>query len=215
MSDAGNPNGGGNGNYQNDQCVACNWGPTPDDYKFVFSFNHVYDLPFGPQQRFLNHGWLSNVVGGWSINGIWSAYSGSRFTPFLSANVSNQAGGGNQRPNRIGNGNLPSGQRNFRHWFDLTAFAPPTQYTFGNAGTGILIGPRYFDADIGVYRTIPITERAKLTFRCESFNAFNNVNFGIPNSTIGTPTAGTISSVVVGPGGSSARVFQLAAKLIF
>ena len=215
LSDADNPNGGGNGNYQNDQCVACNWGPTPDDYKFVFSFNHVYDLPFGPQQRFLNHGWLSNVVGGWSINGIWSAYSGSRFTPFLSANVSNQAGGGNQRPNRTGNGNLPSGQRNFRHWFDLTAFAAPDQYTFGNAGTGILIGPRYFDADIGVYRTIPITERAKLTIRFESFNAFNNVNFGIPNSTIGTPTAGTISSVVVGPGGSSARVLQLAAKLVF
>lgn len=215
LSDSGNPNGGGNKDYQNDQCIACNWGPTPDDYKFVFSFNHVYELPFGRQQRFLNHGWLSYVVGGWSVNGIWSAYSGSRFTAFLSANVSNQAGGGTQRPNRIGNGSLPSNQRSYKNWFDLTAFTVPAQYTYGNAGTGILVGPGYFDADLGVFRSVQITERAKLTFRGESFNAFNNVNFGIPNSTIGTSTAGTISSTVVGPGGSSARVIQLAAKIEF
>ena len=215
LSDAGNPNGGGNGNYQNDQCVACNWGPTPDDFKFVFSFNHVYQLPFGPQQRFVNHGWLSYVVGGWSLNGIWSAYSGSRFTPFLSANVSNQAGGGTQRPNQITNGNLSSSQRSYTHWFNLTSFTAPAQYTFGNAGTGSLVGPRYFDADIGIFRTVPIREWARLTVRGESFNIFNHVNFGIPNSTIGTPTAGTISSDVVGPGGSSARVLQLAAKVEF
>jgi Carboxypeptidase regulatory-like domain/TonB dependent receptor-like, beta-barrel len=215
LSDAGNPNGGGNGNYQNDQCVACNWGPTPDDFKFVFSLNHVYELPFGQHQRFLNHGWRSYLVGGWSLNGIWSAYSGSRFTVFESANVSNQAGGGNPRPDRIGNGSLPSGQRSYEKWFDVTSFASPAQYTFGNSGTGILVGPGYFNADLGIYRTVHLTERTKLMFRAESFNTFNNVNFGIPNSTIGTATAATISSTVVGPGGSAARVLQLAAKFEF
>ena len=214
LSDAGNPNGGGNSNYQNDQCVSCNWGPTPDDYKFVFSLNHVYALPFGPQQRFLNHGWLSYIVGGWNVNGIWSAYSGSRFTVYESANVSNQSGGGTQRPNRVGNGALPSNQRSYRDWFNLSDFTAPAQYTFGNSGTGILTGPLYFDADLGIFRTVQL-EHAKLTFRGESFNTFNNVNFGIPNSTIGTSIAGTISSDVVGPGGSSARVIQLAAKFEF
>lgn len=149
------------------------------------------------------------------MNGIWSAYSGSRFTVLLSANVSNASGGGNQRPNRIGNGSLPSNQRSYKDWFDLTAFASPAQYTFGNSGTGILLGPGYFDADLGVFRSVKITERSKLTFRAESFNTFNNVNFSAPNATIGTATAGTISSTVVGPGGSSARVLQLAAKVEF
>ena len=45
---------------------------------------------------------MSYVLGGWSINGIWSAYSGGRFTVYESANVSNSSGGGTQRPNRIG-----------------------------------------------------------------------------------------------------------------
>lgn len=215
LSDAGNPNGGGNGNFQNDQCIACNWGPTPDDYKHVLSINHVYELPFGAGQKFLNHGVLSYVVGGWSINGIWSATSGSRFTALLSANVSNASGGGNQRPNQTANGNLSSNQRNYQHWFNLNAFAAPAQYTFGNAPTGSLVGPRYFDADLGVYRSFRFFEKTKLTFRGESFNTFNNVNFGVPNSTIGNASAGTISSTVVGPGGSSARVLQLAAKVEF
>ena len=215
LSDSGNPNGGGNSNYQNDQCIACNWGPTPDDYKHVFSLNHVYELPFGAQQRFLNHGFVSYIVGGWSLNGIWSAYSGSRFTPLLSANVSNASGGGNQRPNRIGNGSLPSNQRSYKDWFNLSDFVAPAQYTFGNSGTGILEGPGYFNADLGVFRSVKIAERYKLTFRGESFNTFNHVNFGVPNATIGTAIAGTISTTVTGPGGSSARVLQLAAKVEF
>jgi hypothetical protein len=215
LSDAGDPNGGGNSNYQNDYCIACNWGPTPDDYKHVLSINHVYELPFGPQQKYLTHGFLSYVLEGWSVNGIWSAYSGSRFTAFLSANVSNASGGGTQRPNRIANGALASNQRSYKDWFNLNAFTAPAQYTYGDSGMGILVGPRYFDADLGVFRSFPIREGSKLTFRAESFNAFNNVNFGIPNSTIGTAIAGTISTTVVGPGGSSARVLQLAAKVEF
>lgn len=215
LADAGNPNSGGNGNYQNDQCISCNWGPTPDDYKHVLSINHVYEFPFGKQQKFFNNGPLSYVLGGWSLNGIWSAYSGSRFTPYLSSNVSNAAGGGNQRPNRVGNGALPSGQRSYKDWFNLNDFTTPAQYTYGNAGTGMLTGPQYFNADLGLFRSFHVMERAKLTIRSESFNTFNHTNFSVPNATIGTATAGTISSTVVGPGGSSARVLQLAAKIDF
>ena len=215
FADAGNPNSGGNSNYQNYQCIACNWGPTPDDYKHVLSVNHVYTLPFGPKERFFNHGAMSYVLGGWNINGIWSAYSGGRFTVYESANVSNSSGGGTQRPNRIGKGTLPAGQRNFHSWFNVNDFVAPPQYTFGNSGTGILTGPGYFDVDLGLYRSFHVTERAKLTLRAEGFNTFNHTNFSLPNSTVGTAIAGTISSTVVGPGGSSARVLQLAAKVDF
>jgi hypothetical protein len=104
LSDAGNPNGGGNSDYQNDQCVACNWGPTPDDHKPVLSFNHAYELPFGVGRKFVNHRPLGYALAGWDLNGIWSAYSGGRFTAILGTNVSNQSGGEDQRPNRIGRG---------------------------------------------------------------------------------------------------------------
>jgi hypothetical protein len=216
LSDAGNPNGGGNSDYQNDQCIACNWGPMPDDYKHVLSVNHAYELPFGVGRKFVNHGPLGYVLAGWDLNGIWSAYSGGRFTAILGTNVSNQSGGGDQRPNRIGSGILPAGQRNISHWFNINDFVAPAQYTFGNSGTGILTGPGYFDADLALHRTFRITERFRLTYRSEWFNSFNHANFSNPNATIGTAPAGTISSTQSSNGGTqSARIIQMALKLEF
>ncbi len=209
LSDVGLPNGGGNGDIQNHFCVRCNWGPTPDDYTHVFTLNHVYQFPFGAGRQHLTHGPAAWILGGWDINGIWSAHTGGRFTPVLGTNVSNSSGGGTQRPNRLASGNLPSGQQTIAHWFDTAAFAAPALYTFGDSGTGILTGPGYFDLDLGIVRTIPITEHVGLTLRGEVFNAFNRANFNNPNASIGTGPAGTISSTL------PARIIQLATKIVF
>jgi hypothetical protein len=204
----GNPNGSGNADIQNHLCIACNWGPTPDDYKHVLSFNHVYELPFGPHRTHLTSGPLAYILGDWNVSGIWSAQSGGHFTPVLGTNISNSAGGGTQRPNRVANGNLSSGQSIY-HWFNTTAFVAPAQYTFGNSGTGILTGPIYFDVDLSVVRRFHVTERFALDLRGEFFNTLNRANFSNPNATIGTAQAGVISSTL------PARVIQVAVKLSF
>jgi hypothetical protein len=208
LSDAGNPNGSGNSDIQNHLCIACNWGPTPDDLKHVLSINHVYELPFGRDRTHLTHGPLAYVLGDWNLSGIWSAQSGAHFTPVLGTNVSNSAGGGTQRPNRIANGNLTSGQT-INHWFDTTAFVAPSQYTFGNSGTGILTGPIYFDVDLSIVRRFRLSERFALDTRGEFFNTFNRANFNTPNASIGTAQAGVISSTL------PARVIQVALKVSF
>jgi hypothetical protein len=191
------------------RCFNCSWGPVPDDLKHVFVANHAYELPFGVGRRYLSHGWLAQVVGDWNLNGIWSANSGQHFNATLATAVSNSSGGGGDRPNRISDGNLPSGERTINRWFNLAAFAAPAQFTFGNAGTGILVGPGYFNVDLGIHRNFPIKERLTLSYRAELFNAFNRANFGVPNSVIGNPQAGQISST------SAARIIQMAVKLIF
>ena len=192
LSDAVNPNGGGNSNSQNDYCIACNWGPTPDDYKHVLSINHVYELPF----------WAGTEIPDARLSVLSSGRVERKqdlerlqrqpVCRFSVGKLSNASGGGTQRPNRIANGALPSNQRNYKDWFNLNTFVAPAQYTYGNSGMEILVGPGYFDSDLGVFRSSPIRERSKLTFRAESFNTFNNVNFGIPNSTIGTAVAGAL-----------------------
>jgi hypothetical protein len=209
LADTGNPNGGGNNDIQNHFCVACNWGPTPDSYRHVLSVNHVYDLPFGPHRRYLRSGPLGYILGDWTINGIWTAQSGPAFTPLLGTTVSNSAGGGTQRPNRVGSGYLPGGQQTIDQWFDPTAFVAPAQFTFGNSGTGILTGPSYFNVDLGLVRHFSIMERFGLDLRGEWFNAFNHANFNSPNASIGTAQAGVISSTF------PARIIQLAAKVTF
>ena len=126
--------------------MACNYGPTPDDYTHVLSVNHLYELPFGPHRAYLNNGLASKIFGNWDINGIWSANTGGRFTPILGTNVSNSSGGGDQRPNRIANGNLSSGQSIY-NWFNTAAFVAPAAYTFGNSGTGISYRSRHVQCE--------------------------------------------------------------------
>jgi Carboxypeptidase regulatory-like domain len=209
LSDVGNPNGGGNSDIQNNLCIACNWGPTLDDYKHVLSINHVFELPFGRDRKYLRQGPAAWILGDWNLSGIWTAQSGPRFTPILGTSVSNSSGGGSQRPNRIASGNLSSGQT-IDHWFDTSAFVAPTVYTFGNSGTGILTGPGYFDVDLSLVRHFPIRERFGLDVRSEWFNTFNRANFNAPASggvTIGTAQAGAISSTF------PARIIQMAVKV--
>ncbi len=209
LSDVPNINGGGIPLPQNARCFNCNWGPPPDDYKHVLVFNHAYELPFGHGKQYLTHGLAAYVFGDWSVNGIWSVNSGQRFTVTLATGASNTSGGGPERPNRIASGTLPSSQRTIDHWFDTSAFVAPAQYTFGNSGTGILVGPGRFNTDLGIHRNFPIRELFTLSFRGEMFNAFNHPNFGVPAAAIGNVQAGQIS------GTDPARVIQLALKLNF
>jgi hypothetical protein len=171
--------------------------------------NHVYELPFGRGREWANAGPLSHIIGNWTVSGIWSLASGEHFTPGLAAGVSNSAGGGGDRPNRLGDGNLEASQRTVDRWFELEAFASPAQFTFGNAGRGILIGPGNFNVDLGIHRNFRIAEQWRLSLRWEMFNAFNRANFGLPNAAIGNASAGQISST------APARIMQLAVKLNF
>lgn len=209
LGNSANINGGGNAPPQNARCFRCEFGVMPDDRTHVFVLNHEYELPFGVRRRFVNHGLLAHLIGDWTITGIWSASTGDHFTPTLASPLSNSAGGGGDRPDRIADGNLPAGNRSIDRWFDLAAFMAPPQFTFGNAGRGILVGPGLFNVDLGVHRNFAVTERKYVSFRWEMFNAFNRANFGDPNASIGNNVAGQIS------GTQPARIIQLALKLIF
>ena len=81
-------------------------------------------------------------------------------------------------------------------WFNINAFATPRQFTFGNSANFVLIGPGYFNTDLGVHRNFQVGERAKLSFRWEMFNSFNRANFNNPNATTGTAPAGQISGTL-------------------
>ena len=133
MSNSGHVNGGGNGPPQDARCTACEWGNMPEDRRQILVFNHVWELPFGKNRKFLTTGPAAWVFGNWDLSGVWTASSGERFTATLAGPVSNSAGGSGDRPNRVGDGNLPSDQRTIDRWFDTAAFATQPQFTFCNS----------------------------------------------------------------------------------
>jgi hypothetical protein len=188
----------------------------PTDRRHVLIVNHVYELPLGHGHQYLATGALGKIVGNWQLSGIWSVMTGTYFTPTLATGVTNTAEGsglfssGAERPNcSAAGGNLNSNQRSIDQWFNVGAFSIPQTYTFGNCGPYSLLGPGYFNADLGVHRIFNVTERVRLTFRWEMFNAFNHVNFSNPNASIGASTAGQISAT------QPARSMQLALRATF
>jgi len=209
MANAANINGGGNGPPQDSRCYRCEWGSMPEDRRHMVVLNHVYELPFGFGRPYVSRGLLAHIVGNWNVSGIWTLSTGEHFTPGVAAAVSNSAGGGGDRPNRLRDGNLPVDQRTINRWFDLGAFASPAPFNFGNAGRGILEGPGNFNVDLGVQRIFKLRESVRLNYRWEMFNAFNRANFVIPNATIGSPVAGQISAT------APARIMQMALKVSF
>jgi hypothetical protein len=162
-----------------------------------FVSNAIWELPFGKGRALLNTGGAANwVLGGWQLSAVYNAQTGEYFTPsFSGPDPSNtQTFGG--IPDRIGNGNLPSGQRTIARWFDATAFAVPPAGRFGNSGRNILIGPGRQAVNLGLFKTFYPSERFNIRIQGTFTNAFNHPNFGTPNTNISAPASvGTISSL--------------------
>ncbi|TAM83325.1 MAG: TonB-dependent receptor [Acidobacteria bacterium] len=173
----------------------------------------VYELPVGQGRRFLNQGGVVNaILGGWDTSSIITLESGVPITVTVGGpNLSNSLAG-NWYPNRLANGNLPSGQGTIQRWFDTSAFVTPSPFTFGNSGRDILRGPHYRNVDFSLSKNfiLPLkSERPKLTIRADFLNIFNHPNFGLPNSTLGSSAFGTIRSALM------PRQIQLGARIQF
>jgi Carboxypeptidase regulatory-like domain/TonB dependent receptor len=167
-------------------------------HRWVTSFN--YEIPFGRGRRHnTDNRVLDIVAGGWNIGGIFTIASGFPFSPQIGFDPSNTGDQGLVRPNRIGSGTLPGGQRSPNLWFDVNAFTIPDNFTFGNAGRNILIGPgqRVFDGSLR--KEFTMFREQKLEFRVEFFNMFNHPNFAQPDPLIddGPGAAGSITGVAI------------------
>ena len=181
------------------------------DIPHNFTVGLVYNLPFGHGQQWITRGIGSRVLGNWQFNSIISVRSGQPYTPIMNvdtANIGTTAAQTRARPNLVGNPNLsnPTPQQ----WFNTAAFASPAQYTFGTAGRNILRTQASQDFDLSLFREDKVTERIKLQFRVEAFNALNHPVFGIPQTTFTSPTFGVVSTTI-----GNARQIQLGLKMIF
>jgi hypothetical protein len=181
------------------------------DIRNRFVVSALYGLPFGQGKMFLSSAnrLEDALIGGWQLNGIFTAQSGLPFSPTISSDPAN-TNSTFLRPNRIGNGALPKGQRTIKDWFDISAFAVPDVFTYGNSRPDILTGPGTINLDLSAFKTFTITESTRLQFRAESFNLANHPNFSNPATAIDTESAGAITGTY-----NNGREIQLALKLLF
>ena len=96
-------------------------------------------------------------------------------------------------------------------WFNTAAFQRNAIGRYGNAGRSIVMGPGSWNWDVSFQKTFPIvSDRHRLEFRGDLFNAINHANLSAPATTFNsTQSFGRITST------GSARVVQFALRYAF
>ena len=204
---------------QNTHDLNAERGDNGPDYRHQFSTAASYALPFGRGQHFLNRTGPSDwVAGGWQTQGILTLFSGQAFTPRLSYDPTN-TGSAMPRPDLVGNPHvLPDGMhQSIGLWYNPAAYAIPAlapgqslAHDFGNAKRGTLRGPAIHNLDLSLFKNFNFSEAIKVQFRAEAFNLLNTPEFSLPNGTVDTAQAGTITST-----SHDARQLQFALKVMF
>ncbi|MBZ5659470.1 MAG: TonB-dependent receptor [Acidobacteriia bacterium] len=155
-----------------------------------------YDLPFGDRRHWLRSGAGAKLFGNWELIGTTQYNSGSHLTPYISASFTNSVGPLlSQRPDRIGDPNLPSGQQTTTQFFNVKAFQLPATGTFGNASRGIIVGPSTFNVNLALERRMHFGPDGKYTFqlRWETQNLTNSPNFSNVITVIDAVDAGLLT----------------------
>ena len=114
------------------------------DHRHQFVGHVTYELPFYRGRG----GWQEGLLGNWRWNGIVMLQTGAPFTVNLTEDVANIGAGPAQRPNLVGDPNLPGGQRSPDRWFDTGAFSLPDPLTFGSAPRNPVFGPGLATVDM-------------------------------------------------------------------
>ena len=161
------------------------------DRRQIFNGTVVYQVP-----KFANSA-MRMAASGWQVAGIFRAASGlplavtTGIDDSLTGQCNGPITGCVERPNQVAaNAYAATGSLQF---LNAAAFAQPATGTFGNLGTGNLIGPALTEIDMAISRTFAIHERYKLDIRGEAFNLPNSFRAGCPQ--------GSTTCTITGAGG--------------
>lgn len=149
-----------------------------------FQAGWIAEFPFGQGKRWAKDGIARRVLGGWQLNGVLSAYSGNPFTVTASGTSLNAPTETQTADQVLSNAAILGGTGPGQSYFDPKAFAPVTAVRYGTSGLNILRGPGVFNVDLGLFRQFSLTERFKLQFRTEAFNATNTPHFNNPGTSV-------------------------------
>ena len=192
----------------NNMSVGLNKARMNDNRTHVFTQSYMWSLPFGKGQKWAQGRVANWVAGGWQIQGLFTATSGSWFSPSVSGILN--APGNAERPNWIAPVTYTNKTGPGEKFFSVDSFATPAQNTLGNAGRNILQGPGFGNFDAAIHRNFQIKERYQLALRIESFNSTNTAHYNNPNGNRQSPQFGEINGAE-----QDQRQFQIGLTLRF
>jgi hypothetical protein len=159
----------------------------------VFVANYVYNLPFFKNS---SNSFAKQVLGGWTVSGITSFFSGSPVNFNCGVSGFSTGIGRSYRCNTVGNLQIQKGTINDPQfgptpgWFNPAVITQPLMSQlyangqagmFGYMGRNVLTGPGRNNTDLALLKDFQFpwfgSEHSTLQFRAETFNTFNHPQF--------------------------------------
>jgi hypothetical protein len=187
--------------YQNPNNRHADRGNCASDRRSAYNFSGVASAP-----DFANR-WAERIASHWQLTAIVRAYSGDSFTPTTGGIDNALTGTSNQRPNVTGDWRVAHPGPGA--WFNKAVFTANTPGNYGNSPRGLIVGPKYVNTDMALFRSFPIFHDQSITFRAEAFNIWNHTEFMDPIQTTNSSAFGTIQAA------NDPRIMQLALKYMF
>jgi hypothetical protein len=194
--------GGGTSLVQDSQNIAAEWAPSNFDRRHQVTATSTIQLPWGVDRHWLaDGGFLSTIVGDWTMSANLTWQSGTPLTARCSACAAALAGGtvGTLRADYLGGSiALPSpiiGPNGAIQFFNVGAFGVPAPGTFGDSLRNMIIGPGSHQLNATFSRDVRLGGNRGMTINVSVNNILNTVNYGSIDTNINSQTFGQVTSV--------------------
>ena len=157
---------------------------------------------------------MNALVGGWNLNGVLSFSSGTPFDVGSGKDIAETGnynygnGYGYERANVVGS--FYPGSKGPDGWINVASFQVPAKDTFGNLGRDSLRSDWNKNLDLSIFRQFSFTERVRMEFRFEMFNATNTPVWAVPVTSLENSNFGKVTHAANVP-----RQLQFGLKLYF
>ncbi len=165
------------------------------DVRHRLTGNWIYELPVGPNRRFLNKGgFMAAALDGFSISGNFTFASGSYFTPSYQTTAAEIAAGGNYtlRPDRDFLQPL-HGSGTLGNFFNKNAFVAPPPDQYGTASRYSIEGPGQVLVSAALSRTVKLGDTRSFEGRMQASNVFNTVQYNGIDTVLSSATFGRVT----------------------
>jgi hypothetical protein len=201
------------------------YAPSDFDVNQRFVASYVYDLPIGRGKKVMGgaNRVTDALIGGWELTGITTLQSGFPFG-INSADPLGYTGSIAPRASYVPGCDIHGGVKAQFQRLNMACFYQSAPGVYGDTGRNFLRQPGINNFDMGLAKSVAITEKIRLSLRGDTFNTFNHHQYAITVGGLATGGSGGGSAIDNGltdslagkiTSASPGRVIQLSGKLTF
>jgi hypothetical protein len=191
------------------------WGRSNFDRTHNYVLTAIYELPWGPNKKWLSEGMLGRVIGGWQLSGFFVGQSGTPLTITGNGTLLNTPGN-TAFPILTGQNRVLGGLGPGELYFDPAVYSLPAAGVQGNMTRNSgPEGPGFWQLDGSLFKRFSVGGSRYAEFRIDTYNVTNSVRWGNPGTGYSTAAGNTFGQITGTAGQTTQRTLRFGGRFVF